>query len=145
MNNYDAYHVVRLAGKRGAVESKTDLINLMPMHLWHKTLAKLLIQTPYDGEAWSLSWAKAGSDLAVRDESWIRRLAFNSGLRFKLYNLDLADKKIGGNDVSAVWALRKMLEEMEKEKILPCSYLRSLHLEGNNLKDEHIEIVAAVI
>ena len=60
-----------------------------------------------------------------------------------LYMLRLPYRMIGLGGISSVRALATVLqEELRKEKVPLCHHLQELKLEGNNLNDEHLAVLA---
>ena len=79
--------VVLKAGIRGSDQSKADLINLLPYYLWLDVLPKLERLTPYDGQLWTITWAREATN-SQRDQEELprmRRLVLKEGRGSKFY------------------------------------------------------------
>jgi len=145
----DVPQVVRDAGIKGSCNSKEKLINLMPRHLWRQILVKLTKLTPYDGEPWTIAWARYIADdehAMVEEINRMRWLIFVEGEGSKLFRLILQYKRIGDCGNRAVKAFCTVLQEEVRDRVdghvKRCSYIKHLDLARNGLKDEHLWILS---
>ena len=144
--------VVLKAGIRGSDQSKDKVINVMPYDLWKGVIRKLKTLTPSDIPTWTLKWARAMEaiwwetklDFQKDEIERMRMLVLNCGEGSKLYWLRLWKNHIGMGGISAVKAFATVLQEVVKEKVPRCHHLQVIVLHGNDLTDEHMEVLAPV-
>jgi len=146
INEKDASDAVCNAGKKCPYQS-ADLTNLMPKDLWRQVLPRLETLTPYDGEPWTVGWARLNgkdtAEFAKEELGRMRRLVFKVGIGSRLYYLDLALKRIGRGGRSTVRALATVLQEA-CEMMPRCADLQRLYLGANELTDEQIRVLGPV-
>jgi len=141
-----APEVVSKAGRKRTDKKESELINIIPPHLWHLIHPELYKLTPGDASNFP-SWNYNRISEKDRGAKAMKSLVLKSARGSMIYEVDVGFRGLGLSKNGFELFCEVLMELMEEEKMKEGDtfQLRILKLWWNNLKDVHLETLFKLV